>query len=104
MRDVLARLGDKWSMLLLVVLDANGTMRFGEIQKSLGDISHRMLAVTLRMLATDGMIVRKVYAEVPPRVEYSLTERGRSLLPHLYALIGWAEEHKDEIFAARRRS
>ena len=75
-RDVLCRLGDKWSMLVLLTLNANGVMRFSEIHRTLGDISHRMLTVTLRMLETDGMIRREVYAEVPPRVEYRLTERG----------------------------
>ena len=71
-RDVLCRLGDKWSMLVLLTLNANGVMRFSEIHRTLGDISHRMLTVTLRMLETDGMIRREVYAEVPPRVEYRL--------------------------------
>ena len=77
-RDVLSRLGDKWTMLVLVTLKANGTMRFCDIQKTIGDISQRMLTVTLRSLETDGLIVRKVYAEVPPRVEYNLTETGCS--------------------------
>ena len=77
-RDVLCRLGDKWSMLVLLTLNANGVMRFSEIHRTLGDISHRMLTVTLRMLETDGMIRREVYAEVPPRVEYRLTERESS--------------------------
>ena len=80
-RDVLSRLGDKWTMLVLVTLKANGTMRFCDIQKTIGDISQRMLTVTLRSLETDGLIVRKVYAEVPPRVEYNLTEIGCSLMP-----------------------
>ena len=74
-RDVLSRLGDKWSMLVLLTLHANGVMRFSEIHRTLGDISHRMLTVTLRTLETDGMLRRKVYAEVPPRVEYDLTRR-----------------------------
>ena len=71
-RDVLSRLGDKWSMLVLIALHANGVMRFSEIHRSLGDISHRMLTVTLRTLEADGMVARTVYAEVPPRVEYRL--------------------------------
>ena len=89
-RDVLSRLGDKWTMLVLVTLKANGTMRFCDIQKTIGDISQRMLTVTLRSLETDGLIVRKVYAEVPPRVEYNLTETGCSLMPHIESLVGWA--------------
>ena len=97
-RDVLSRLGDKWTMLVLVTLKANGTMRFCNIQKTIGDISQRMLTVTLRSLETDGLIVRKVYAEVPPRVEYNLTETGCSLMPHIESLVGWALEHMNDNF------
>lgn len=100
-RDVLGKLGDKWTMLILITLKANGTMRFGDIQKAIGDISQRMLTVTLRSLETDGLIVRKVYAEVPPRVEYSLTETGGSLMPHIESLVGWALEHMDDILERR---
>lgn len=100
-RDVLSRLGDKWSMLILVTLKSNGTMRFCDIQKTIGDISQRMLTVTLRSLEADGLIVRKVYAEVPPRVEYCLTETGNSLMPHVESLVGWALEHIDEILNRR---
>ena len=69
-RDVLSRLGDKWTMLVLVTLKANGTMRFCDIQKTIGDISQRMLTVTLRSLETDGLIVRKVYAEIIGKMEF----------------------------------
>lgn len=100
-RDVLSRLGDKWSMLVLVTLDANGTMRFNDIHKTIRDISQRMLTVTLRTLEADGLVQRKVYAEVPPRVEYCLTEVGRSLIPHVEALVGWALEHMKEILQCR---
>lgn len=89
-RDVLSRLGDKWSMLVLVTLKANGTMRFSEIHKTIEDVSQRMLTVTLRTLEADELVERKVYAEVPPRVEYSLTERGASLMPHIQGLVEWA--------------
>ena len=82
-RDVLSRLGDKWSMLVLITLSANGTMRFSDIHKTIADVSQRMLTVTLRTLESDGLIERKIYAEVPPRVEYCLTERGLSLIPHI---------------------
>ena len=95
------RLGDKWTMLVLVTLKANGTMRFCDIQKTIGDISQRMLTVTLRSLETDGLIVRKVYAEVPPRVEYNLTEIGCSLMPHIESLVGWALEHMNDILNRR---
>ena len=103
-RDILGRLGDKWSMLVLLTLQANGTMRFNEIHRSLEDISHRMLTVTLRTLESDGLVSRSVYAEVPPRVEYRLTERGGSLLPHIYGLVEWAQTNMEAIFADRARS
>ncbi len=70
-RDILSRLGDKWSLLILTTLHANGVMRFSDIQKSIGDISQRMLTVTLRSLEADGLITRKVYAQIPPKVEYA---------------------------------
>lgn len=98
---VLCRLGDKWSMLVLVTLNANGTMRFSDIHKTIDDISQRMLTVTLRTLETDGLVQRKVYAEVPPRVEYCLTETGRSLIPHVEALVGWALDHMTVILEHR---
>ncbi len=100
-RDVLSRLGDKWSILILVTLNANGIMRFSDIQKTIGDISQRMLTVTLRSLETDGLIIRTVYAEVPPRVEYGLADTGRSLMPHVEALVVWAQEHMDDILQRR---
>ena len=102
-RDDLSRIGDKWSMLVLLTLHANGTMRFNEIHRSLEDISHRMLTVTLRMLEADGLIAREVFAEVPPRVEYRLTERGSSLLPHIFGLVEWAQANKASIFEERAR-
>ena len=98
-RDVLSRLGDKWSML--VTLKANGTMRFCDIHKTIVDISQRMLTVTLRTLEADGLISRKVYAEVPPRVEYRLTELGESLMPREQMLVDWALEHMSEIMKHR---
>ena len=100
-RDIISRLGDKWSMLVLVTLHANGTMRFGDIHKTIADISQRMLTVTLRTLETDGLISRKVYAEVPPRVEYRLTELGESLMPHVQTFVNWALEHMGEIMERR---
>ena len=93
-RNVLCRLGDKWSMLVLITLNANGTMRFCDIHKTIADISQRMLTVTLRTLETDGLVSRKVYAEVPPRVEYELTERGKSLIPHIEGLVDWALQQR----------
>ena len=100
-RDVLSRLGDKWSMLVLITLNANGTMRFSDIHKTIADVSQRMLTVTLRTLESDGLIERKIYAEVPPRVEYNLTETGCSLMPHIESLVGWALEHMNDILNRR---
>ncbi len=100
-RDVLSKLGDKWTMLVLVTLDSTGTMRFSDIQKSIGDVSQRMLTVTLSSLETDGLVSRKIYAEVPPRVEYCLTDLGRSLMPYLKALIAWAQAHINDILPRR---
>ena len=102
-RDVLSRLGDKWSILVLVTLNANGTMRFSDIHKTIEDISQRMLTVTLRTLESDGLVERKIYAEVPPRVEYNLTDTGRSLIPHVEALVDWALEHMAVILQNRER-
>ena len=97
-RDVLSRLGDKWSLLVLVSLQTNGVMRFGDLQRSIGDVSQRMLTVTLRTLEADGIVERKVYAEVPPRVEYSITPKGRSLEPLLDLMCEWGEKNMDERF------
>lgn len=103
-RDVLARIGDKWSALVMVSLKINGKLRFSDIQRTIGDVSQRMLTVTLRSLEADGLIAREVYAEVPPRVEYSLTERGLSLYPHLQSIVGWAEENMEAIMADRNKN
>ena len=100
-RDILSRISSKWGMLILLTLNSNKVMRFNDIQKSIGDISQRMLAVTLRSLETDGLINRKVYPEVPPRVEYRLTERGDSLIPYLKSLIEWALNNSEVITEER---
>ena len=102
-RDVLGGLGDKWSLLVLMSLGVNGTMRFSDLGKSIGDISQRMLTVTLRALEADGLVSRKVFAEVPPRVEYRLTERGESFLPHLDSLVEWARSNMPAIVDSRRK-
>jgi DNA-binding HxlR family transcriptional regulator len=101
-RDILSRLGDKWSLLVLATLNANGIMRFSDIHKSIGDVSQRMLTVTLRSLEADGLVSRKVYPEIPPRVEYSLTESGVELMPHLNNLVGWALKNTEDIMSSRQ--
>ena len=103
-RDVLSRLGDKWSMLVLITLHTNGTMRFSDIHKTIADVSQRMLTVTLRTLESDGLVKRKVYAEVPPRVEYCLTERGLSLILHLEGLGNWALQQMPWIMESREKN
>lgn len=104
-RNILARLCDKWSLLVIYTLDKAGKerIRFKELQRQIPDISQKMLTVTLRTLEEDGYVTRTIYPEVPPRVEYALTERTRSLLPHINALIGWALENKDAIIKDRKK-
>lgn len=103
-RNVLSRIGDKWSLLTLYTLQKRGkaAIRFKELQREIPDISQKMLTVTLRTLEEDGYVTRTIYPEVPPRVEYAITERTQSLLPHINALIGWAIENMDAIMTSRR--
>ena len=105
-RNILARLCDKWSLLVIYTLNKadKDTVRFKELQREIPDISQKMPTVTLRTLEDDGYVTRTVYPEVPPRVEYALTPRAYSLLPHINALIEWALKNKDSIMADRKRS
>lgn len=103
-RNVIARLGDRWSILVLLTLEPKtSAMRYRDIQKSIPDISQKMLTRTLRSLEADGLVERIAYAEVPPRVEYSLTSRGRSLIPPLNSLINWAMENLNGIISDRKK-
>lgn len=97
-RDILSQFGDKWSVLVLLCLEKDGVVRFSELARTIPDVSQKMLTVTLRTLESYHLVERKVYAEVPPRVEYSLTELGKSLLIPMHTLIDWALMHKDECF------
>jgi DNA-binding HxlR family transcriptional regulator len=99
---VLARVGDKWSVLIVALL-GGGPKRFNEIKRMVGGISQRMLTLTLRGLERDGLVTRTVFPTVPPRVDYELTELGRSLWTPVEALGAWARSHQPEIEAARRR-
>lgn len=101
-RDIIASLSDKWSLLVIYTLSQNSKMRFGELQKSLPDISQRMLTVTVRSLEADGLISRRIYPEVPPRVEYQLTDLGHSLLHPLKGLVNWARENTEIIQESRK--
>jgi len=98
--DVLSRVGDKWTILVVGEL-GNGPRRFNEIRRSLGSISQRMLTLTLRGLERDGLVSRKVHAVVPPRVDYALTPTGRTLLATLRELMIWADRHTAEIAESR---
>lgn len=101
-RNILSRIGDKWSMLVLCTLNESEVMRFKELQRAIPDISQKMLTVTLRTLEEDGLVTREIFPEVPPRVEYRLTERAFSLLPHVSALIDWAKENMESVILERR--
>jgi DNA-binding HxlR family transcriptional regulator len=101
-RRVLDRVGDKWSALILGTL-SSGPLRFTELLHGISGISQRMLTLNLRQLERDGLVSRTVHAVVPPRVDYELTELGRTLLPPVLALVEWAMENTDEIQAHRER-
>lgn len=100
-RDVLDCIGDRWSLLALLAL-AGGTLRFTEVKRAIGDISQRMLAQTLRSLERDGYVTRTVHPTVPPKVEYTLTDLGRSLLGKVKPLIAWADENHARVRKARK--
>ncbi|TXL90403.1 helix-turn-helix domain-containing protein [Streptomyces sp. IB2014 016-6] len=99
-RQILDRIGDKWSLLVIALLDVS-TMRFTELRREIDGISQRMLTVTLRQLERDGLVKRTVHPVVPPRVEYRLTPMGRTLHTTINALVVWTEEHQNQIAAAR---
>jgi DNA-binding HxlR family transcriptional regulator len=99
-REVLQRVGDKWSMLVIDLL-GQGTMRFTELHRAVDGITARMLTVTLRGLERDGIVTRTIHPVIPPRVEYALTPMGRTLLDAIGQLVSWADDHLAEIEAAR---
>lgn len=100
-RNVLDRIGDKWSMLVLLLLNETTVLRFNEIHKHIETISQKMLSTTLKTLEEDGLVIRKVYPQIPPRVEYQLSERGKSLMPHLQGLVKWAADNFTKIKKSR---
>ena len=100
--DILARIGDKWTILILMAI-GNRRMRFGELHRAVNGISQRMLTVTLRNLEHDGILTRTVYPTIPPRVEYELSDRGRSLKLALAPIRKWALENQTDIEKARKR-
>lgn len=103
-RNILSRINDKWTLLVLYTLSSRDSIRYVELKDEMPDISPKMLSLTLKTLETDGYVTRTVYAEVPPRVEYRLTQRAHTLLPIINQLIQWAKEHMDEILLDRIKS
>lgn len=99
-REILTRIGDKWSVLVIVIL-GHGTRRFSELKREIEGISQKMLTVTLRGLERDGLVIRTMFPTIPPRVEYTLTKLGYSLLGPVTVLANWAQGHRGEIQAAR---
>jgi len=100
-RNVLDRIGDKWSILIISILGECGTLRFNEINHKIGNISQKMLTVTLKTLEADGLVSRKIYPVIPPKVEYTLTLLGESLLPAIHTLTTWAVENMPAVLASR---
>ena len=99
-RQILDRVADKWSLLVIALLERR-TLRFTELRHKIDGISQRMLTVTLRQLERDGLVRRTVYPVVPPKVEYALTELGCTLHETIKSLVTWTEEHQEEVAAAR---
>ena len=98
---ILHRIGDKWSILIVMML-AHGPRRFNELKRMIDGISQRMLTLNLRGLEREGLISRKIFATIPPKVEYALTDLGRSLCGHVVAIGQWAEANYDAIQNARQ--
>lgn len=99
--DILDRVGNKWVVLVIASL-SEGTQRFNQLRRTIPSISHKMLTVTLKNLERDGLVKRTAYAEIPPRVEYELTELGLSLIPVLMQLREWSINNYKSIYACRK--
>lgn len=103
-RNVVARFGNKWALLVILVLSENEPIRYNELGRKIPDISSRVLSSTLRTLEADGLVLRTFYQEVPPRVEYSLTDTGRSLVPIILELTEWAQKNMKTIIEHRNKT
>lgn len=101
-RNVIARFGNKWALLTVLIIGEQGVVRFNELSRLIPDVSSRVLSSTLRTLEADGFIDRKVYAVVPPKVEYWLTEVGKSLLPLIQQLTEWAQTNMKRVMNHRK--
>ena len=103
-RNVLSRIGDRWSLLVLLALHEKAeTMRFSDLCRAIPDVSQKMLTSTLRKLEADDLLSRAIYPEVPPRVEYKLTKRGKTLIPLLNQLVDWSLDNMDAIIKHREK-
>lgn len=98
---VLEWLGNKWALVVLMTISESGPVRFNELYRTIPSVSEKVLSQVLKQLTTDGIIDRQLYPDVPPRVEYSITDLGRTLLPHVQALIDWGRENFDLIMENR---
>lgn len=103
-RNVIARFGNKWALLILLVISENEPIRYNELGRKIPDISSRVLSGTLRTLEADGLVSRRLYNEVPARVEYSLTDIGRSLIPIILKLTEWAQNNMKTIISHRKET
>ena len=102
-RNILTRISDRWSMLILLTLDSKQVpMRYSDILAAIPDISQKMLTVALKNLEADGLVQRHAYAEIPPRVEYNITERAKTLMPHINSLVRWALKNLADILNDRK--
>lgn len=103
-RNILTRISDRWSMLILFTLNGKQEpMRYSDILAAIPDISQKMLTVALKNLEADGLVERHAYAEIPPRVEYNITERAKTLMPHINALVEWALDNLADILNDRKK-
>ena len=103
-RNVLSRIGDRWSLLVLLALHEKAeAMRFSDLCRAIPDVSQKMLTSTLRKLEADDLLSRTIYPEVPPRVEYKLTKRGKTLVPLLNQLVDWSLDNMDAIIRHREK-
>ncbi|GAA1782184.1 winged helix-turn-helix transcriptional regulator [Agromyces lapidis] len=103
-RVILSRIGERWTMFVILALSRAGTLRFTELRATVGEVTPKVLTETLRALEADGLVERRAYADSPPRVEYSLTPLGTSLLEPIAAMREWAEQHVPEVLASRERA
>lgn len=103
-RVILSRIGERWTMFVILALSRAGTLRFTELRARVGEVTPKVLTETLRALEADGLVERRAYADSPPRVEYSLTPLGDSLLEPIAAMREWAERHVPEVLASRERA